>query len=260
MHAALAAAATLVALAFGAATFERFLDRRAGADRAARSSAPELAWSVSLAIFAVASVGLWLGAALGWSATSFRIFYGFGAIVVVPVLALGTVYLLAGRRAGHVSSIGVALLGAWALGVMTTVRVDATVRSYATGDIPRGSEVLGVLPRVLAAVASGVGATVLIAGAVISAVRLARRRTTRRLALANALIALGTLILSAGGLLNSALGQMDAFSLSLVAGIAVMFAGFLLTTPSPKAATSSAESEGAATAEGTNIVSLRRSS
>ena len=41
----------------------------------------------------------------------------------------------------------------------------------------------------------------------------------------------GTLILSAGGLLNSALGQMDAFSVSLVAGISVMFAGFLLTTP-----------------------------
>jgi hypothetical protein len=84
---------------------------------------------------------------------------------------------------------------------------------------------------VLAAVFSGLGATVLLAGAVVSAARLARRRTTRRLAVANALIAVGTLILSAGGLLNSALGQMDAFSVSLVAGISVMFAGFLLTTP-----------------------------
>src|SRR4029453_4036559 len=99
MHAALAAAATLVALGFGGATFERFLDRR-GPDRrgldqrrtaagaSARSSAPEVAWSAALLLFAVASGGLWAGASLGWSPTSFRVFYGFGAIVVVPVLAL----------------------------------------------------------------------------------------------------------------------------------------------------------------------------
>src|SRR5438552_687036 len=59
MHAALAAAATLVALAFGAATFERFLDRRAAPHEGSRSSAPELAWSASLAFFAIASAGLW---------------------------------------------------------------------------------------------------------------------------------------------------------------------------------------------------------
>jgi hypothetical protein len=264
MHAALAAAATLVALAFGAATFERFLDRRASSGSAARSSAPELAWSASLVIFAVASIGLWTGASIGWNPTSFRVFYGCGAIVVVPVLALGTVYLLAGRIAGHVSAVAVALLGAWALGVMTTVGVDPAVRSYGTGDIPRGSDVLGALPRALAAVGSGLGATVLLAGAVVSAVRLARRRTTRRLAMANALIALGTLILSVGGLFNSALGEMDAFSLSLVAGIAVMFGGFLLTAPTAKTQ-AGGEKPGTDTREATsgeraNIVSIRRSS
>ena len=269
MSAALAAAATLVALAFGAATFERFLDRRAAGAGAPRSNAPELAWSVSLGIFAIASAGLWTGASVGWNPASFRVFYGFGAIVVVPVLALGTVYLLAGRRAGHITAVAVALLGAWSLGVMTTVGVDPAVRAYGTGDIPRGSEVLGALPRVLAAVASGLGATVLLAGAVVSAVRLARRRTTRRLALANALIALGTLILSAGGLFNSALGEMDAFSLSLVAGIGVMFAGFLLTSPSISAAATGEtrqpepqqpDTHAAAPLPGANIVSIRRSS
>jgi hypothetical protein len=132
------------------------------------------------------------------------------------------------------------------------------VRSYGAGDIPRGADVLGALPRVLAAVASGLGATVLLAGAVVSALRLARRRTTRRLAIANALIALGTLILSAGGLLNSALGEMDAFSLSLVAGISVMFAGFLLTTPSPRRA-ANAETHAESSAERANIVAIRRS-
>ena len=65
---------------------------------------------------------------------------------MVPVLALGTVYLLAGRLAGHISAVVTALFGAWALGVMTTTPVDAAVRSYGTGDIPRGSDVLDALP------------------------------------------------------------------------------------------------------------------
>ena len=69
----------------------------------------------------------------------------------------------------------------------------------------------------------------IVAGAVWSAVRLARRRSTRRLAFANALIAVGTVILGAGGILNSVLNEMDGFAVSLVAGITVIFAGFLLT-------------------------------
>src|SRR5438270_206245 len=67
--------------------------------------------------------------------------------------------------------------------------------------IPVGKDVFGVAPRALAAVGSGVGAVVIFAGAVASASRFARDRTSSehaRLAGANGLIALGTLILSSG--------------------------------------------------------------
>jgi len=49
------------------------------------------------------------------------------------------------------------------------------------------------------------------------------------LAGANVLIAIGTVILGAGGILNSVLDEMDGFAVSLVVGITVIFAGFLLT-------------------------------
>ena len=87
----------------------------------------------------------------------------------------------------------------------------------------------------------GVAAMVIIGGALWSAWRLLRLRRSRsassnpsgltpgRLALANLLIATGTLILSAGGVLNSVVDEMNGFALSLVAGIAVIFLGFLLT-------------------------------
>ena len=47
---------------------------------------------------------------------------------------------------------------------------------------------------------------------------------------ANLLIAAGTLVLSAGGLLNSVLDEMEAFAVTLVAGISVLFVGFLVAT------------------------------
>src|SRR4029078_5630677 len=105
--------------------------------------------------------------------------------------------------------------------------------------IPVGKDVFGVLPRALAAVGSGVGATVIIVGAVVSAVRFARARTVPghgRRAGANVLIALGTLVLSSGGLIQGVAGKDEAFVLTLAVGITVIYAGFLCaahTVPPP---------------------------
>lgn len=222
---AIAAAATLVALAFAMSTFERWLAKR---------RRHELAWTVALALFTLGSAALWLGAANGWDGFTFRAFYLFGAIVNVPVLALGTIYLLGGPRRGDRWAIGVALASAFAAGVIAVAPL--------TGHIPRdrlpqGSDVFGPLPRILAAVGSGAGALVVLGGAVWSAWRLRRGATpaAKRLVGANLLIAGGTLVLGAGGVLNSALDEMEAFAVTLVVGITLIFAGFLLATASRKA-------------------------
>src|SRR2546421_1084257 len=88
---AAAVGAALVALAFSMATFERWL---------ARHRRHELAWSVALLLFALASAALAAGAGTGWNGPLFRLFYLFGAIANVPFLALGTIYLLPGPRTG----------------------------------------------------------------------------------------------------------------------------------------------------------------
>ena len=88
MNAALAAAATLVAVGFALSTLDRWLRRR---------RPHELAWTVSLACSpsAPARCGGPRRAAGAWP--TFRVFYLVGAVLNVPWLALGTVYLLAGR-------------------------------------------------------------------------------------------------------------------------------------------------------------------
>jgi hypothetical protein len=214
---ALAAGSTVVAVAFAASLLERWVVRR---------RPHELAWSIALGLFACGSLALWAGAALGWSAWSFRLFYAFGAVLNVPFLAVGTIYLLAPRR-GHLVAGGVALAGAFAAGVVAVAPLTGPIPS---ATLPQGSDVFGALPRILAATFSAGGATVVFAGAAWSAVRLARGHGPRRLAGGNAVIALGTAILSMSGLLNSVLGEMKAFAITLTLGIAVLFAGFLITS------------------------------
>lgn len=211
---ATAVGATLVALAFSMSTFERFLVRRRRHD---------LAWSLALLLFAVASAALAVGAAVGWTGVSFRLFFLFGAIMNVPFLALGTVYLLAGPKKGDVWAVGVALASTFAAGVVTVAPFTHPLPRHS---LARGSEVFGPLPRVLAATGSGAAALVVFGGALWSAWRFRRGR----MVWANALIATGTAVTAGSGLLNSVVGAMNAFAVTLLAGISFIFAGFLVAS------------------------------
>ncbi len=205
---AVAAAASVVAFAFALATFERWVTRR---------RPQELAWSAALLLFTLGALALWVGATLGWDQWSFRLFYLFGAIANVPVLALGSVYLQS-RRIGHLVAGALAVGLGFAAGVMAITPVGAITAT----ELPQGSDLLDALPRVLAAVCSAGGALTVFVVAVWSVVR-------RRRVVGNLLIALGTVVLSTSGLLNSVLGEMDAFAVTLTAGVAILFAGFLAT-------------------------------
>ncbi len=233
MNAALAAAATLVAVAFCLSTLDRWLRRR---------RPHELAWTISLAIFALGAGALWWAETRGWSPASFRVFFLAGAVLNVPWLALGTVYLLAGERAGDRTRWWLVFLSGLAVGIVLLAPMKAAV---AGSEMPTGKDVFGVAPRVLAAVFSGVPALVIIGGALWSAWRLVRHRppalsgvaratpAPRRLVLGNVLIAGGTLILSASGTLAGRLGKDEAFAITLLAGIVVLFVGFLVASAPP---------------------------
>lgn len=240
---ALAASATLVAVAFAMSTFERWLARR---------RRHELAWAVALALFAAGALFLWLGASIGWSLPVFRAFYLFGAVVNVPVLALGTVYLLGSRKTGDRAAIAVGAFACFAAGVIVVAPAHPIANPNA---LPQGSDVFDVLPRVLAAVASGGGALVVLGGAVWSAWRLRGTEKLRRTKglqqgrrmWANVVIAGGTLVLGASGLLNSVLGQMEAFAVTLAVGVSILYAGFLVAVtparrPAPPAVPAAAPS------------------
>jgi hypothetical protein len=221
MVAGLAFLATAIATVFAQATGVRW----------SRTKAPQQGvWTFALALFALASAALAVGVSTGWDEGVFRVFYLLGAVLNVPWLALGTVYLLWGRTIGNRARAGMLVFTGFAAGVVLSAPIHGVIAP--TGAIPIGKDHFDALPRVLAAVGSGVGAIVVFAGAALSAVRFARRRTPGSGALAggNALIALGTLVLSSGGILQGIAGKDEAFALSLAVGISVIYAGFVVAS------------------------------
>jgi hypothetical protein len=229
----LAFLATAVATLFAQATLVRFTRDHRPQDRA---------WTIALAMFALASAALATGVSTGWDNGTFRIFFLLGAVLSVPWLALGTVHLLFRPAIGRRTERVLVFLSGLATGVL----LAAPMQPVHGTAIPVGKDVFGVFPRVLAAVGSGVGATVIIVGAVVSAVRFARARTVPghgRRAAANVLIALGTLVLSSGGLIQGVAGKDEAFVLTLAVGITVIYAGFLLAA-APRSAASGPSLQG----------------
>ena len=238
LNTALAAASFIIAVAFGLSTLDRWLRRR---------RPHELAWTIALGLFAIAALALWWAEARGWSSASFRVFFLFGAVINVPWLALGTVYLLAGQRTGHIVAQCLLVFSGFSAGIIITAPMKDAINPT---ELPQGSDLFSALPRILAAVGSSIPALVIFGGAIWSVWRVLRgvnpalsstvqRHVTSapKLAIGNALIALGAATLSASGTLSGRLGKDTAFAVTLMVGIAILFAGFLVASTATQSPT-----------------------
>lgn len=218
-------AAAMVSGVFSASLIRQYL-RRHGPH--------QLAWGTALATFAAASLFAALGMIAGWSAPVFRAYYLFGALVNVPILALGTIYLYFPRRVGHFWAVVVA--GACVYATAAVIGADLVAGPLrVSGSIPMGSEVMAPPVRALSRYYSYVGFLIVVAGVVWSAVKLARKPGDRfkRLAQGNGLIAAGTVVVALGSAFARQ-GQGSVFAVGLAVGVSVMYAGFLRTSASPR--------------------------
>ena len=216
-------AAAAVALGFAVALGRRFLERRQ----------PYLAaWTVSLLMYAAASVAVAAGALFGWNRALFEVYWIFGAVLNVPLLAAGEVQLLARRRSVTTATwIVLLFIAAYTIAV---TRSAAAVHAAAalSEQLPSGKEVFGDgtpahrLPQLI----SIPSYLVLVGGAGWSARQMRGRRELRDRFTGTLLIAFGATITAAAGSTFAALGNLPLFSISLLAGVGVMFLGFLRAT------------------------------
>jgi hypothetical protein len=201
METLLAFAAAVVTLRLSALLAGRWRARRA----------PELvAWSVALFAFAAASAALAWGAAYGWNAAAFRVYYLFGALLTAPLLGVGSL-LLSGRR--WAAQVGIAYAGL-AVGIALAMPLHGT---FSGTEIPDTAAHLDFFPaRLVAILGNGLGTLAVVAIAVAS---------FRRRPLGNALILAGVTVAAAGSALFGVGVASTSASLALAAGL--LYAGFV---------------------------------
>ncbi|MCA9876333.1 MAG: hypothetical protein KC442_01065 [Thermomicrobiales bacterium] len=183
-----------------------------------------ITWALAFVIFAVAASAEVFGALLGWSATLARVYYLSGAVLVVGVLALGELYLLfPGRMPAFTTGLALLVAALAATGVWSAPIDQSRLATDGWHAIERGPLLIA-----LALALNAGGTAILAGGALYSAWAMRARPALRRRAAGCLLIALGTLTVASGGTLTR-LGRPEYLYLAMSAGIAVIFAGVLLT-------------------------------
>ena len=202
MEALVAFAAALLALRLAGRLATRWREHRS----------PELAvWAASLLAYALAAAALAWGAAAGWSAPAFRVYYLFGGLLTAPLLGVGSLVLVGRRRALPVALVYAGLAAGVAMAVPLTTPVSGS-------EIPDASEHLDLLPaRILAVVGNVLGTLAVLAVAV---------ATIRRRPVGNALIVAGVAVAAAGSALFGLGEAQTAASLAFAA--LLLYGGFVV--------------------------------
>lgn len=213
--------AAVVAFAFAASLGRRFLRR------------PRIhlaLWSAALLMYALASLAVAAGALAGWSRTLFEIYWILGAVLNVPLLAAGEVLLLwRGRFLEAAVWVAVAFVAAYTIAVTRGAHMDLAALQE---QLPSGKDVFGDgspahrLPQLI----SIPSYLVLVGAAAWSAWRMRGRPELRDRFTGTLLVAVGATVTAAAGSAFAAVGNLPAFSVSLLAGVALMFGGFLRAT------------------------------
>jgi hypothetical protein len=198
-----------------------------------------LAWAVALALYAIAALTEVIGAASGWNPLLYRTYYYFGAIILVGLLALGSIYLLAPRfsRIALWALIVLAAIGlAGVLGAnLQTIKLE-THQVPDADTIKAQGGVFNVLAILMAALINSVGSVILIGGAIWSAYGAWRKGGAQSRLMANILIAAGAFIVAGASTLTRLFHVYELFYVGQAIGVLVMFGGFLAAQRAPRRA------------------------
>jgi hypothetical protein len=215
MDSVLALLAAIAATAFGG---DLWLDHR-------KRPRPHIAaYAIGMSMFAVATWAFYLGLSFGWTGIGYRAFYLFGAILNIPFLALGSMFLVVGKRSGH--TMAVALGALIAISTTLTATVPFANPLPASG-VPHDVFASGFGPRLYAIIGGATGSTILIILALVSVLRFWKKN--RRIVWGNLLIVAGTFAAASGGT-GLALGEGSAFALSLLVAVTLIWAGYRVTS------------------------------
>src|SRR5215207_9371502 len=214
----------VIALPAAAALIAAICAAIVGWDALRRPRPERVIWAGAFLLFMVAAACEVIGSASGWTPILARVYYLTGAVLVVGALALGELYfLLPGRMPAITPGVSLLLVAVSATAVWSAPIDWARLPTAGWQALERGPFLVA-----LAATLNAGGTIVLTGGALYSAWKLRAAGGSGQRAAGCLLIAIGTVVVASGGTLTR-FGRPEYLYLTMALGVAVIFAGVVLT-------------------------------
>jgi hypothetical protein len=184
-----------------------------------RPAPHRLCWGLGFLLFAGGAAAEAYGAAGGWTALEFRLYYLCGGVLAVALLGLGSVWLNVPRSAALVATGAVAACVPAAAVTVLAAPLHPALLAHG-GLRPPPNSTIGGLALVWAIVLNSLGTLALVAGSV-RAIWRGRGRE------ANILVLAGVTSVALSGVLTR-LGSYGFVYVGQLLGIVLLFAGFEL--------------------------------
>lgn len=179
-------------------------------------------WGIGVAIYGAGTLVESINTIFGWSELNFKLWYIFGALLGGAPLALGSVYLLAGKKVGH---IGVLLLLA-TVSITSVFVFMSPINSALVEPTVLNSKVLEWQDiRLVSPFINGLAGVFLIGGAFYSAFKYKKAAEMRNRYIGNIYIAIGAILPGIGGGFSRA-GFTEALYIGEFVGIILIWYGY----------------------------------
>ncbi len=205
---------TIISAAFAWAILARY--------RLKRQSYHLLWWGIGIGTYGMGTLIESLVTLFGWQSALFKAWYIAGALLGGAPLAVGTIYLLFGMRAGHIAVV--LLLAAVSVTsifvILSPVRMDLVDPKMLSGKALDWQSIRRVSPFI-----NSLAALFLVGGAIYSAIRFFSSPESRRGSTGNIFIAIGALLPGVGGM-GSRMGHTELLYIAEFIGVILIWVGY----------------------------------
>jgi len=229
---------TIISAAFAWVIFDRYFFKR----KTHQPAYHLLWWGIGIVTYGIGTLIESINTLWGWSEPTFKAWYVAGALLGGAPLAIGTLYLLAGKRPGHVAVVLLCL----AVGITSIFVTLSPIKYEVVDPALLSSKVLEWQSiRLVSPFINGSAFLLLVGGAFYSAVLFFRNPQTQHVSAGNILIAIGAILPGVGGM-GSRMGHTEWLYIGEFVGVILIWWGYRMCqtpwttvpTPSPQLAPS----------------------
>jgi hypothetical protein len=179
-------------------------------------------WGIGIVTYGVGTLIESLVTLFGWQSALFKAWYIAGALLGGAPLAIGTIYLLFGKRAGHIAVVSlITVVGVTSIFViLSPVRMELVDPKMLGGKPLAWQSIRRVSPFI-----NSLAALFLIGGAIYSAIRFFGHPESRHVSIGNIFIAVGALLPGVGGM-GSRMGRTELLYIGEFIGVILIWIGY----------------------------------